>query len=100
MLVGRQTECAAVDLSNLPETSLEVTLGLVLYTAILDEAREVVQAVVTVDPTKVVDVAVETERARGLQFEAEKLLDLSLEVVQAHAVDGVLQTGIFTTNNE
>ena len=98
MLVSRHPEVTLVDLGNLLQTGLEMLSGFILNTAVLDETGEVVLAILTCGPAKVVDVAVEREGTCGLQLVAETLLDLGLEVVQAHAVDGVLQTSVLTAD--
>ncbi len=94
MLVCRESELALVNLSNLADTRLEVTIWLVLNTAVLNKAGEVVKAVVALDPAEVVDVTVEEVGAGRREFVAKELLDFSLENVKTHTIDGVLQTSI------
>ena len=70
MLVRREPELALVDLGDLPKTGLEVTVRLVLYTAVFDESREVMQAIVALNPSKVVDITVESVGTCGLKLVA------------------------------
>ena len=94
MLVRCRAERALVHLGDLAETGLEVLLGLVLDASVLDEAGEVVFPILAGDPTEVIDVFVERERTGRLELVSKELLDCRFEVVEAHAVDRVLETSI------
>src|SRR5712675_294332 len=94
MLIRRQAEFSLVNLCDLPQRSLEITIGFVLYATVFDEAREMVLAILASLPAKVVNVAVESIRARGLKAEAEKLLDICSEGIKTHAVDRIFQASI------
>lgn len=98
VLVRGEAERAFVHLSDRAQARLKVTLGLVLDAPVLDETREVVVAVLVFDPAKVVRIACEGVRSRGLELPAKQLLHLRLEDVKAHAVDRVFQTGILRVN--
>ena len=94
VLVRCRAERALVHLGDLAETGLEVLLGLVLDASVLDEAGEVVFPILAGDPTEVIDVFVERERTGRLELVSKELLDCRFEVVEAHAVDRVLETSI------
>ena len=94
MLVRRHPERALVDLGDLAETRLEVALRLVLHAPVLDEAREVVAAVLAGRPAEVVDILVEGEGTRGGERVSESALDFGLEDVQTHTIDRVLETSV------
>ena len=81
-------------LGNLAHRRLERLARLVLDTAVLDKGRKVSAAIRTRLPAKVVDVRGELVRPRRLQLVAETLLDLGGKVLDAHAVDGVLDTRV------
>ena len=98
MLVRGRAKRALVYLGDLAETGLEVLLRLVLDTPVLDEAGEVVFAVLAGDPTEVVNVLVERERTRRLELITKELLDCRLEVVETHTVDRVLQASVLVAN--
>ena len=90
MLVGRQLEVSLVNLCDLSQPGLEVLLGLILDPTVFDESGVVVSTVLSGDPTKLVDVAGEVERACRLELVAKSSFHLRLELVQTHPVDGVL----------
>ena len=94
MLVTRQTELSLVHLRDLVETSLHGELGSILNATVLNEHGEVPLALLVLLPAEGVDVGVEVERPGLLELLAPHLLDLALEDVDTHVVDGVLQTGV------
>ena len=94
VLVRCQAERALVHLRDLAQGRLVVPPGLVLDAPVLDEAREVVPAVLARRPPELVDVLVEGERPGRLELVPEELLDFGLEGLEAHAVDRVLETSI------
>ena len=96
MLVRSQTELPLVHLRDRSQSRLEITAGLVLHASILDEASEMVFAVLAGLPAKVVDVTVERKRSCRLEPEAKKFLDFSLESIEAHAIDRILQTSVLS----
>jgi hypothetical protein len=65
---------------------------IVLDTAVLDEHGEVPLAIVALDPSELVEVGVECEGAGGLERLAHPALNVRDEVLEAHAVDSVLET--------
>ncbi|VUC20140.1 unnamed protein product [Clonostachys rosea] len=94
MLVTSQAEFTLVDLGNLPETSLHLELGGIFDTTVLDEQGEVVQAGLVLDPAEGVDVALEFERTRSRELLAPQLLNLATVDINAHIIDGVLETSV------
>ncbi|CAG9946768.1 unnamed protein product [Clonostachys rosea f. rosea IK726] len=94
MLVTSQAEFTLVDLGNLPETSLHLELGSIFNTTVLDEQGEVVQAGLILYPAEGVDVALKLERTRSAELLAPQLLNLALVHIDAHVVDGVLETSV------
>jgi hypothetical protein len=94
VLVRRQPEPALMNFGNLAKSSLEVLPRLILNPSVLDEASEVVLALAILHPTKFVDVTCEIERAGGLKSKTLTSLYLSFELVQSHAIDGVLEPSI------
>lgn len=90
MLVRSQAELSLVYLCNLPQSGLEITAGFVLYTAILDEASEMMLAILAGLPAEFVNITVESIRARWLKTEAEKFLYLRSEGIETHAVNCIL----------
>ncbi|SRR6266404_978257 len=100
MLVRSQTELALMYLCDLAQRRFEFTTGLVLHAPILDEASEVVFAVLTDLPAKVVDVTVECKGACGLELKVESIFYLRLERIEAEAINGILQSSVLSTNIE
>jgi len=96
MLICRQAEFALVNLGDLPQPSLEIAAGLVLYAPVLDEASKMMLAICARLPTKVVDITVESVRAGRMETESEKFLNLRFERIEAHAVDCVFQTCVLS----
>lgn len=99
MLIRRHPKRTSVTLRNLcdlPQTRLEVLSRLILHTTVLDEAREVVFAILAYGPTEIVDVAIKAERTGGCEVVSEEFLDFGFEDVEAHAVNGVFQTSVLT----
>ena len=94
MLVRCQPECPLVVLRNLAESSLERLPGFVLHTTVLDEHRKVILPVEALGPTKLVDVLRELVCTDWLKLIPKTLLDFGFEDIQAHSVDGILQTGV------
>lgn len=94
VLVRGESEGTLVDLGNLAHGGLEGLSGLVLHTTILDESREVAATVLSRLPAELIDVRGELECASGLELPTETLLNFGLEVVNAHAVNGVLDTRV------
>lgn len=90
MLIRRQLEVALVDLCDLPQSRLEVLLWFVLHTTVLDKCRIVVAAVFASDPTKFVDITREVEWASRSKLISKSPLNLRLEVLESHSVNGVL----------
>ena len=96
MLIRRQAEFALVNLGDLPQPSLEIAAGLVLYAPVLDEASKVMLAICASLPAKVVDVTVESVRTGRLETESEEFLHLRFERIEAHAVDCIFQTSVLS----
>ena len=97
MLIRCQFEIALMDLGDLPQASLEVLLGFVLYPTVLDEGSVVVSTILTGNPTKFVDVAREVERAGRLKVVPKSSLKFRLEFLDPHPINGVLQPSILAT---
>lgn len=100
MLVRRETEEALVDLGDLAEGRLELLPGLVDHATVLDESGEVPPPVVARLPAKVVDIGGEGEGASGGEGPPETGLDFGDEGRDAHAVDGVLDSGVLPAVRE
>lgn len=98
VLVGGEAEGTLVDLGDLAKSRLEGLSGLVGNATVLDEGGEVAPAVRSSLPSERVDVRSELEVALGLELVTETLLDLRLEVLDAHAVDGVLDTSVLAVH--
>ena len=96
MLIRSQTELALVYLRDLFQRRLKITAGLILHASILDEAGEMMFAILASLPAKVVDITVERIRPCRLELEAEKFLDFSLESIEAHAINRILQAGVLS----
>ncbi|GKT47410.1 uncharacterized protein ColSpa_07591 [Colletotrichum spaethianum] len=94
VLVAREAELALVHLCDLAQTRLHLELGGVLDTTVLNEEREVVEACLVLLPAERVDVGLELEGALLVELLAPELLDLGAEHVDAHIVDGVLETRV------
>lgn len=90
MLVRGQAEFSLVYLCDLPQGGLEVAAGFVLYTTVLDEASEMVLAILAGLPAEFVDITVKSIRAGRFETEAEKFLYLCSEGIETHAVDRIL----------
>ena len=67
MLVSREPESPLVNLSNFPQPSLEMTIGFVLDTPVLDEDGVVLCAVQALGPAKDIHIGFEGERASWLE---------------------------------
>ncbi|GJC94312.1 hypothetical protein ColKHC_03138 [Colletotrichum higginsianum] len=94
VLVAREAELALVHLGDLAQARLHLELGGVLNAAVLDEEGEVVEARLVLLPAEGVNVGFELEGALLFELLAPELLDLGAEHVDAHVVDGVLETGV------
>jgi hypothetical protein len=79
-----------VYLCDFPQGGLEVAAGFVLYTTVLDEASEMVLAILAGLPAEFVDITVKSIRAGRFETEAEKFLYLRSEGIETHAVDRIL----------
>jgi hypothetical protein len=90
MLIRSQAELSLVYLCDLPQSSLEVTAGFVLYTTILDEASEMMPAILAGLPAEIINITVESIRAGRLETKAEKFFYLCPEGIETHAVDRIL----------
>ena len=88
MLIRSQAELSLVYLCDLPQSGLEVTVGLILYTTVLDEASGMILAILACLPTKIVNITVEGIPAGRLETEAEKFL--CSEGIETHAVNRIL----------
>ena len=97
MLIRGQAELSLVYLCDLPQRSLEITTGLILHATIFDEAGKVMPSILSGLPAEVVNIAVESVRTGRSEGEAEKLLYLCFEGIEAHAVDRIFQTSILST---
>ena len=100
VLVGGKAEDSLVDLGDLAQGRLEGLSGLVLHATVLDKRGKVPTSVLARRPTELVDVRGENKVARGSELPAETLLDLGDKVLDAHAVDGVLDTSVLATVRE
>lgn len=94
MLVRCRPERALVPPGNFQQTGLEALSGLILDSSVLNEACEVVLAVLAGVPAKVVDVAVEGEWSGWLQLPAQEALDFALERLETHAVNSIFQASV------
>lgn len=61
VLIRSHTERSVVDLRDLTKSSLEMTIGFILNTTVLDESSEVVLSVFSSGPAVFVDVSVKLE---------------------------------------
>ena len=68
VLIRSHTERSVVDLRDLTKTSLEMTIGFILNTTVLDESSEVVLSVFSSGPAVFVDVSVKLEWPSRLQL--------------------------------
>jgi hypothetical protein len=96
MLIGSQSEFSLVYLCDLPQGSLEFATGFILYAAVFDETGEMMLAIPTGLPAKVIDITVESVWTGWSEAEAEKFLYLRSEGIEAHAVDRVFQASILS----
>lgn len=94
MLVRGEPERALVHFGDFAESGLELAPGFVLDTTILNECHEVVPAILTNVPTKVIDVAVEGVGACRFEGVAEEFFNLSLINVETHSVYGIFQASV------
>lgn len=94
MLVRCHPERSLVHTRDLLHSRFEVLIRLVLYPPVLNETREVVLAVFAGVPAEVVHIAVESERSGRLQLVTQQVLNLSLERLEAHAINGIFQTSV------
>ena len=97
MLICRHPEATLMDLGQLAEARLEALTWLVLNASVLDEACEMVAAVLSRRPAEVIDVTVESEGTGRLQGIAQPPLYFRLECVESHSVNGVLETRVLAT---
>ena len=100
MLVRRQTERALVDLGDFAKTSLEFPSGFVLHASVLDEDRDVVLAVFTDGPPKMIYVTFKGIRTSWGELEAEAVFYFTLELVKPHTIDRILQASILHQRSE
>lgn len=100
MLVCCQPEGALVHFRNFPQASLKIAPWLILYSTILHKHHEMMLAIFTNVPTKIVNVTVKSEGTGGLKGIAQESFDLVFVLIEAHAVDCVLQAGIFATSTD
>lgn len=68
VLIRSHTERSVVDLRDLTKSSLEMTIGFILNTTVLDESSEVVLSVFSSGPAVFVDVSVKLEWPSRLQL--------------------------------
>jgi hypothetical protein len=94
VLVTSKTELALVDLRDLIETSLHRELSGILNATVLNEHGEVPLAILILLPAEGVDVGVEVVRLGLAELLTPVLFNLALEDVDAHGIDGVLQTSV------
>jgi hypothetical protein len=90
MLIRSQAELSLMYLCDFPQSGLEVTVGLILYATIFDEASEMMFAIRAGLPAKIVNITVESIRAGRLETEAEKFLYLCSEGIETHAINRIL----------
>lgn len=100
MLVRSQTECALVDLGDFTKTSLEFPSGFILDASVLDEERDMVPAILSDGPTKMIYVAFKGIRTSRGEFKAEARLYFTLEAVKAHTINCVLQASVLRRRSE
>lgn len=98
MLVRCQPEGTFVHFRNLPQTGLEIAPWLILYSTILDEHHEMMLAIFTNVPAKIVDITIESEGTRRLKGITQEFFDFVFVLTKAHAINCVLQASIFATN--
>ncbi|GJC78964.1 hypothetical protein ColLi_01801 [Colletotrichum liriopes] len=94
VLVAREAELALVHLCDLAQARLHLELGGVLDATVLDEEGEVAEARLVLLPAESVDVGLELEGALLVELLSPEVLDLGAEHVNAHVVDGVLETRV------
>ncbi|TKW57249.1 hypothetical protein CTA1_2221 [Colletotrichum tanaceti] len=94
VLIAREAELALVHLGDLAQACLHLELGGVLNAAVLDEEGEVIEARLVLLPAKGVDVGLKLEGALLFELLPPEILNLGAEHVDAHVVDGVLETGV------
>ena len=90
MLIRSQAELSLVYLCDLPQSGLEVTVGFILYTTVLDEASEMMLAILSRLPTEIVNITVEGISAGRLETEAEEFFYLCSEGIETHTVNRIL----------
>jgi hypothetical protein len=96
VLIRGHAKFALMYLRNLLQGGLEFTTGLILNAAVFDEASKMVFAVLASLPTKVVNVTIEHIRPGGQKLETKEFLHLFFERIEAHSIDSILQTSIFS----
>ncbi|KAH8709250.1 hypothetical protein HC256_009173 [Beauveria bassiana] len=94
VLVAGEAKLALVHLGNGAEARLHLERGRVLDAAVFDEKGKVVQARLVLDPAKRVDVGLKLKRPGGLELCPPEILHLAAEDVDAHVVNGVLETRV------
>jgi hypothetical protein len=94
VLVGGQAEDTLVGLGDLLHTRLELVSGggRVFDSTVFDEDGEMPVSIVTLLPSVLVEVRVESVWTCGFKRLAESSLDIGLEDGKSHSVDGVLQS--------
>lgn len=89
-----------MDLGDFTNTSLGFPSGFVLDASVLDEDRDVVPAVLSDDPAKMIYVGFKRIRASRGELEAETGLHFILEAVKAHTINRVLQASVLRRGSE
>lgn len=81
-------------LGNLLEACFELFPGFILNSTILNKHCKVMLPVIPGRPPELVDVCSEFERTCWSKLPAESLFNFGLEVIESHAINGVLESGI------
>ena len=77
-------------LCDLPQSSLEITVGFILYATIFDEASEMMFAILAGLPAEIINITVKGIRAGRLETEVEKFLYFCPEGIETHAINRIL----------
>ena len=94
MLVGRQAKGSLVHFRNLSQARLVISARFILDPSVLDEHRNVVLAVFSSGPAKVINIAIELVRPSRLQGVTQALLNLGFVSFQPQSVDSVFETSV------
>jgi hypothetical protein len=78
-----------VDLCDFPQSSFKIATRLVLNPPVFDEEHEMMSAIFSDSPAKIVDVPIKCVCPSGSKCVTQPFLDFCLVHIQAHPIDGV-----------